>query len=60
MNKYRLTQFLKHIFFNRLVPVRYYVIEFFFWVICRIDFYKNYRRFYKKFLNKRINNLNLQ
>jgi hypothetical protein len=32
---------------GRFVPIRYYITEFFCWVVCGIDFYKDYRRFYK-------------
>ena len=31
----------------RFIPIRYYITEFFCWVVCGIDFYKDYRRFYK-------------
>lgn len=48
MKKYRLIQFCKAAVSGRFVPIRYYLIEFFCWVICGIDFYKNYQRFYKR------------
>jgi len=32
---------------GRLIPIRFYITEFFCWVVCGIEFYKDYRRFYK-------------
>jgi hypothetical protein len=48
MENYRLIQFCKAAVSGRFVPIRYYLIEFFCWVIGGIDFYKNYQRFYKR------------
>jgi hypothetical protein len=54
MEKYRLTQFCKAAVSGRFVPFRYYLIEFFLWVVCGIDFYKNYRRFYERKIVRRL------
>jgi hypothetical protein len=32
---------------GRFIPIRFYITEFFCWVVCGIEFYKDYRRFYK-------------
>jgi hypothetical protein len=32
---------------GRFVPIRYYITEFLCWVVCGIDFYKDYKRFYQ-------------
>lgn len=47
MKQYRLIQFCKAAVSGRFVPFRYYLTEFFCWVVCGIDYYKNYRRFYR-------------
>lgn len=47
MNKYRLLIYFKTVVSCRVVPIRYYIVEFHCWVVCGIDYYKNYRRFYK-------------
>ncbi len=54
MSRFRLVIFIRGIIGNRLIPVRYYLIEFFCYVVSGISFYKDYGRFYrgKNFLKR--------